>query len=94
MFFAVLAQVVSFLLDLLALPWRSSREKELEILLLRHQLAILQRSQPRPARPTRGERLVLAVLAARLARLCVGAQARLSECIWMRQDSASVVVER
>ena len=38
-------------------------------MLLRHQLAILQRTQPRPARLTRWERLVLALLTARLARL-------------------------
>jgi transposase InsO family protein len=81
MFFALLAQVLTFLLDLLALPRRSSREQDLEILLLRHQLAILQRSQPRPARLTRWERLVLAVLTARLARLCGGARSRLSACL-------------
>jgi hypothetical protein len=53
MFFALLAELVSFLLDLLALACRASREKDLEILLLRHQLAILQRTRPRPVRPTR-----------------------------------------
>jgi hypothetical protein len=81
MFFALLAQVLTFLLDLLALPWRSSREQDLEILLLRHQLAILQRTQPRPPRLTRWERLVLAVLTARLARLVGGARSRLSDCL-------------
>ena len=44
MFFALLTQVVSFLLNVLALHWRSLREKNLEILLLHHQLAILQRT--------------------------------------------------
>jgi transposase InsO family protein len=81
MFFALLAQIVSFLLDLVTLPWRSRRDKDLEILLLRHQLAILQRTQPRPAHLTHWERLVLAVLTARLARLCGGARSRLSECL-------------
>src|SRR5579863_4996468 len=81
MFFALLAQVLTFLLDLLVLPWRSSREKDLEILLLRHQLAILQRTQPRPARLTHWGRLVLAVLTARLARLCGGTRSRLSACL-------------
>jgi hypothetical protein len=69
MFFAVLAQVISFLLAVVALPARSDRDKDLEILLLRHQLAILQRTQSRPARLTRWEQLVLSVLAARLTRL-------------------------
>jgi hypothetical protein len=53
MFFALLAQVVSLLLGLVTLSCRSPREKDLEILLLRHQLATLQRTQPRPARPCR-----------------------------------------
>jgi hypothetical protein len=81
MFFSVLAQVVSFLLALVALPCRSCRDKDLEILVLRHQLAILRRTQPRPVRPTRWEQLVLAVLAARLTRLGGGTRARLSECL-------------
>jgi hypothetical protein len=53
MFFALLAQIISFLLTVVALPCRSNREKDLEILLLRHQLALLQRNQTRPVRPTR-----------------------------------------
>ena len=51
------------------------------MLLLRHQLPILQRTQTRPARLTRWERIVLAVLAARLARLCGGAGSRWSDCL-------------
>jgi transposase InsO family protein len=81
MFFALLAQVVSFLLDLFALPWRSPREKDLEILLLRHQLAILHRRQPRLARPTRWEKFVLALLAAKLATRGGAARSRLGACL-------------
>ena len=69
MFFALLAQIVSFLLDVVGLPCRSDHERDLDLLLLRQQLAILQRTQPRPARPSRWEKLVLAVLAAKLIRL-------------------------
>jgi hypothetical protein len=86
MFFALLAQVVSFLLDLL--PWRSPREKDLEILLLRHQPAILQRRQLRPARPTRWEKLVLALLAAKLNTIGGDVRSRLSTCLVLfRPDS-------
>jgi hypothetical protein len=66
------------LLDLLALPWRSSREKDLEILLLRHQLAILPRAQPRPVRPTRWEKRMLA---AKLVTLGGGARSQLNACL-------------
>ena len=40
--------VLRQLLQLVVLLGRSPRSKELEILLLRHQLAILRREQPRP----------------------------------------------
>ena len=35
-------------LELLVLGWRSADAKEVEILVLRHQLAILRRQHPRP----------------------------------------------
>lgn len=44
----------------------SDNEKDLEILLLRHQLDILERKQKRLVRPNRAEKLILAVLIARL----------------------------
>jgi hypothetical protein len=81
MFFALIAQLVSFLLALVALRCRADPDKDLEILLLRHQPAILQRTQPRPVRSTPWEKLVLAVLAARLVRLCGGAHSRLLACL-------------
>jgi hypothetical protein len=36
------------LLELIVLCWRSTDAKEVEILVLRHQLAILRRQHPRP----------------------------------------------
>ena len=36
------------LLELMVLCWRSAEAKEVEILVLRHQLAVLRRQQPRP----------------------------------------------
>jgi hypothetical protein len=44
----------------------SDNEKDLEILILRHQLDILERKQKRLVRPNRAEKLILAVLTARL----------------------------
>jgi putative transposase len=55
------------LLHLLVLLGRSDRSKELEILLLRHELAILRREQSRP-RLVDGDRLLLAALARVLPR--------------------------
>jgi hypothetical protein len=42
------------LLELVVLRFRSEREKEIEILLLRHQLRVLERQVARPALTTRG----------------------------------------
>lgn len=44
----------------------SDNEKELEILIFRHQLDILERKQKRLVRPNRAEKLILTVLIARL----------------------------
>ena len=54
--------VLRQLLQLVVLLGRSPRSKELEILLLRHELAILRREQPRP-RLVDSDRLLLAALA-------------------------------
>ncbi len=66
MIYFVLGRIFSLLLDLMTVTWRSDHEKDLELLLLRQQLRILQRKHPSPPRLSRWERLGLAVLAARL----------------------------
>jgi putative transposase len=55
------------LVQLVVLLCRSERSKELEILLLRHELAILRR-QPRGARLGAVDRAILAALARALPR--------------------------
>lgn len=66
MMFFVLGRIVSILLDLIAVVGRSEHQKELEILLLRQQLRILQRKHPHPPRLAHWEKLGLAILTARL----------------------------
>lgn len=67
MLYSALAQMLALLLDIVALLRPSDHAKDVEILALRQQLHILQRAQP-AARPTRGEKLLLAVLARKLQR--------------------------
>ena len=76
MVFFVLASLLSWLVDLATLRFTSDRAKDLEILLLRRQLAILQRAQTRPVRLSRWERLGLAVLAGKLRSMPEDARTR------------------
>jgi hypothetical protein len=55
------------LLELVVLRFRSEREKEIEILLLRHQLRVLERQVARP-QPTQADRALLAALSRVLPR--------------------------
>src|SRR6476620_10522527 len=70
---------VAFLVDLVVGTRPSNRDKDLQILVLRHQVRLLQRQRPRPPRLTRGEKLTLAVLAAALARPTTGARHQLDQ---------------
>ena len=79
MFWFVLAHLAAFLVDLVLGVRRRDRDKDLQILVLRHQVRLLQRQRPRPPRLTRGEKLTLAVLTAALARLTVGPRHQLDQ---------------
>ena len=66
MIWFMVMQVVSTLVELVRLGHQSESEKDLEILLLRRQLAIYERRQKRTLRLSRGEKLTLVVLATKL----------------------------
>lgn len=66
MFWFCVWQVLSTLIELLRLGGRSASDKDLEILLLRHQLAIYERRQERAPHLSRGEKLTLIVLGTKL----------------------------
>ena len=59
-------QVVTPLVELIRLGRRSESDKDLEILLLRRQLAIYECRQARAPRLSRGEKLTLMILATKL----------------------------
>src|SRR5690348_8220491 len=75
--------IFRLLLDLLATRRLSDQQKDLEILLLRHQLRILQRKLPnsRSPRISVWEKGSLAVLAAQFKSLTKGEGKRLDEAI-------------
>ena len=62
----ILSQLFSTLIQLIWIGRMSDHEKELEIMILRYQLAIVERNLQSPLRPSRAEKLTLAVLLARL----------------------------
>jgi transposase InsO family protein len=65
----ILSYLFSTLISLVSIARLSEQEKDLEILLLRRQLAILERKLDKPGRPNRAEKLTLAVLTARLKQV-------------------------
>jgi putative transposase len=65
MWFAIM-QILSTVLECLWLWRKTDREKDIEILLLRRQLEIVDRARDKPLRLSRAEKLTLAVLAAHL----------------------------
>lgn len=84
MIYVALAQIFSLLLDFFAIfatPHYHDHQKDLEILLLRQQLRILQRHHPGPPRISRWEKLTLAVLVAKLTSRGPGAKAKLNKVL-------------
>lgn len=79
MLWFVLAHLVAVVVALTVGGWRRDRDKDLQILVLRHQVHLLQRQRPRPPRLMRGEKLTLAVLTAALARLISGPRHQLDQ---------------
>ena len=81
MIFALLAQLLSVVLDLLSLLVRSDREKDLEIVLLRQQIRLLQRTRAHRLRLSWWEKLPLALLAAKLTQGTNISRVRLSQSL-------------
>jgi putative transposase len=66
MIWFMVLQVVATLVELVRLGRQTESEKDLEILLLRRQVAIYERKQDQPMRLSRGEKLTLVVLGSKL----------------------------
>ena len=62
----ILANIFKIFLTLFRLGFRSDREKDLEILVLRQQLNILHRKHDRIVKPDRVDKMILSVLVVRL----------------------------
>lgn len=62
----ILSQAFSFLLSFVRIIRIPEQDKIIEILILRQQLDILLRQQNKPIRPSKAQKMLLAVLAAKL----------------------------
>ena len=62
----IITLIFSTLLDIVRIGRLSDQEKELEIIILRHQLDILARKQKKPVNPSQAEKLTLAILTNKL----------------------------
>ncbi len=69
------------LLDFIWVAHRTDIDKDVEILLLRQQLRILQRKQPRSPRISRWEKLTLVLFVSKLTTLSTSARARLTQVV-------------
>jgi len=65
----ILIHVFTPLMAIVSIGRLSEQEKDLEILVLRQQLAILQRKCDKPVKPSRIEKMTLAVLVAKLKQV-------------------------
>ena len=80
MFFWTLSVIVSWLIDILAIARLTDSEKDLELLILRHQVSILERQVNRP-RASRLEKLSLAVIANKLKQQADRSRRQLAQSI-------------
>lgn len=68
MLWSFIGSIFSVLLSFVYLSLLSEEDKDLEIIILRHQLDVMVRKQKQPVRPNRAEKATLALLKARLKK--------------------------
>lgn len=81
----IIGHLLTTLLDWVSLGRRSVQEKDLEMLLLGQQLAILQRKLPQPVRRSHIDKLTMAVLVVKLKALTTQPTTQLREVIRLFQ---------
>ncbi len=74
------AVVIDFLVDVFTVRWKTA-DKDLEILLLRQQLRVLERNLGQRARPSRWEKCFLAVLLVQLKQVTGRSRAQLGKLL-------------
>ncbi len=86
----ILVHIFTTWMSFLSIGRFSEQEKDLEILVLRHQLAILQRKCNQPVKPNRIEKMTLAVLTARLKQITHKTTSQLSDILHIFQPETVI----
>ena len=68
MLWSIIGNIFSVLLSLVRVSRLSENDKDLEIIILRHQLDVMARNQKQPIRPNRAEKATLAILTGQLKK--------------------------
>ncbi len=77
----ILSQIFSVLVTIVSIGRLSAQDRDLEIVILRQQLAILQRKQDKPIKPIRVEKMTLAVLTTKLKAVTQRPTSRLRDML-------------
>ncbi len=81
MIWSLIAQGVTLILDLLTLRYSANKDKALEVLALRQQIRILERRMGKSVRPSRVEKLLLALTAVHIKERTREGRKRFNEII-------------
>jgi putative transposase len=66
MIWLAISHIFSIIVELVHIGRLSDKDKDLEIMILRHQLDVMSRLQAKPVKPNRAEKMTLAVLTNKL----------------------------
>ncbi len=62
----IITHIISTILSLIQVSQQSDKDKDLEVIILRHQLAVMTRLHAKSVKPNRAEKMTLAVLTKKL----------------------------
>ena len=83
MIWFLIAQIVTVLLDIVTLSFQAGSHKDLELLVLRQQIRLLQRRLVKPIQASYAEKLFVALLAVRFKERVNNGQKRLNKALFI-----------
>ena len=63
---SILAHIFSTIFSFIQVSRLSDKDKDLEVIILRHQLAVMARLHAKPVKPNQAEKMTLAILTKKL----------------------------